>query len=83
MRVQTPSSTLMLWLRINLSFGSLFFACGKFGVNAPVAHLDRVTDFESVGSPFEPGRAQLVTFAYPFQVQKRGFLPPLPSTTAE
>ena len=23
---------------------------------ASVAHLDRVTDFESVGSPFEPGR---------------------------
>ena len=25
---------------------------------APVAHLDRVTDFESVGSPFESGRTQ-------------------------
>ena len=29
-----------------------------FPNNAFVAHLDRVTDFESVGSPFEPGRTQ-------------------------
>ena len=31
---------------------------GVEGFDAPVAHLDRVTDFESVGSPFESGRAQ-------------------------
>ena len=28
------------------------------GIMAFVAHLDRVTDFESVGSPFESGRTQ-------------------------
>ena len=32
---------------------------------APVAQLDRASDFESAGRPFEPGRARQVLFAVP------------------
>ena len=30
--------------------------------NAPVAQLDRATDFESVGRTFEPCRAHLIVY---------------------
>ena len=38
---------------------------------APVAHLDRVTDFESVGSPFESGRAHTEKLAGAYTNMKK------------